>query len=181
VERWKTQDDGGAIPKSRIVILGFKDPQVLQLERSAPTPTHEAFMCVMQILASTKRSAWSSDIRNAFAQSRKTTRAQPLAASLPPGMAEAGYDLDPRQLLLCETEVYGLISGPSWLRQSLVSDLESLGYRRNPYDKCVMMLPPSGSVRNNINDGIVLIEVDDILEGGNAEHQKRMDKTSRSW
>jgi len=47
VERWKAQDDGGTIAKSRIVILGFKDPQVLQLERSAPTPTHEAFMCVM--------------------------------------------------------------------------------------------------------------------------------------
>ena len=43
VDRRKPTDDG-VIPKSRIVILGFKDPHVLQLERSAPTPTQEAFL-----------------------------------------------------------------------------------------------------------------------------------------
>ena len=142
VDRWKATDEGGVKAKSRIVILGFKDPHVLQLERSAPTPTNEAFTSVMQVLASTKREAYSSDIKNACGQSRKTTRQQPLAAALPPGMVEAGFDVDPRQLLLCETEVYGLISGPSWLRQSLVADLEAMGYQRNPYDRCIMTLPP---------------------------------------
>ena len=108
VDRWKNTDDGGTKPKSRIVILGFKDPQVLQLERSAPTPTNEAFTTAMQVLASTKRAAWSSDIKNAFGQSLKTTRSQPLA-----GLVETGFDLDPHHIMLCETEVYGLISGPS--------------------------------------------------------------------
>jgi len=179
VDRYKATDEGGVDAKSRIVILGFKDPQVLQLERSAPTPTHEAFMTVMQSLASTRRSAWSSDIRNAFAQSRKTTRTQPIAASLPTGMAEAGFDLDPRQLLLCETEVYGLISGPSWLRQSLVCDFEQLGYVRNPYDKCIMTLAPPDTAKQSddmLNSGIILIEVDDILEGGDDHHQRTIEK-----
>jgi hypothetical protein len=45
VDRWKATDDGSAKAKSRLVILGFKDPDVLQLERSAPTPTQEAFTC----------------------------------------------------------------------------------------------------------------------------------------
>jgi len=174
VDRWKATDEGGVKAKSRIVILGFKDPHVLQLERSAPTPTHEAFTTMLQVLASSRRAAWSSDIKNAFGQSMRTTRSQPLAASLPPGMTEAGIELDPRQLLLCETEVYGLISGPSWLRQSLVKDLEDMGYQRNPYDKCVFTLPPSGSAAEVVNDGAVLIEVDDILEGGNAVHREKM-------
>ena len=139
-KRWKALDEGGVKAKSRIVILGFKDPHVLQLERSAPTPTSEAFTCMLQVLASQRRAATSSDISNAFGQSAKTTRQQPLCASLPQNMLEAGFNLDPRQLLICETEVYGLISGPSWLRQSLVRDLEALGYRRNPYDKCIMTL-----------------------------------------
>ena len=99
----------------------------------------------MQIWASRKVEAWSSDIKNAFGQSMRTTRRQPLAASLPADMNAAGFNLDPRQLLLCETEVYGLISGPSWLRQSLVATFEALGYRRNPYDKCIVMLPPADS------------------------------------
>ena len=66
VDRWKPTDDGGAKAKSRIVILGFKDPHVLQLERSAPTPTNEAFTTIMQVFASTGVAAWSSDIKNAF-------------------------------------------------------------------------------------------------------------------
>eukprot|EP00973_Karenia_brevis_P029666 4091832-Karenia_brevis.AAC.1 len=46
-------------------------------------------------------------------------------------MLEAGFNVDSRQLLMAETEVYGLISGPSWLRQSLVADLAYMGYQRN--------------------------------------------------
>ena len=93
-----------------------------------------------------------------------------------------------RQLLMAETEVYGLISGPSWLRQSLVVQFESMGYVRNPYDKCIMTLPrqTSGGVlhpgkpqdksgRNPyVNEGIISIEVDVILEGGTDVHRKRM-------
>ena len=52
--------------KSRLVILGFKDPQVLALERSAPTPTQEGFTATLQVLASCGFDAWSSDIKNAF-------------------------------------------------------------------------------------------------------------------
>jgi hypothetical protein len=173
VERWKTTDEGGYKAKSRIVILGFKDPHVLQLERSAPTPTNEAFTVTMQNLASLKRAAWSSDIKNAFGQSRKTTRSQRLGAGLPSGLAEI-LGCDSRQVLSCETEVYGLISGPSWLRQSLVSDFEAMGYHRNPYDKCMMMLPSEDS-NFVINEGVILIEVDDTLEGGSAIHRKRME------
>ena len=163
--------------KSRIVIHGFKDPHVLQLERSAPTPTNEAFTTVMQTMASNKWEGWSSDISNAFGQAMKTNRRQPLAASLPPGLAAAGFDCDPRCLLLCKTEVYGLISGPSWLRQSLVACFEELGYVRNPYDRCILTLAPSdvGRNKNVHNVGVVLIEVDDVLEGGNAAHRKQME------
>ena len=74
-------------------------------------------------------------------------REVPIAAALPSGLYELeGKPVHPEQILVCETEVYGLISGPSWLRQSLVSDLEELGYVRNYYDKCVMTLP-AGSHR----------------------------------
>ena len=60
------QDDGTAAVKSRIVILGFMNPHVLLLERSAPTPTNEAFTSTMQVMASLGFYAVSSDICNAF-------------------------------------------------------------------------------------------------------------------
>ena len=192
VDRWKGTDEQTVIAKSRLVVLGFRDPHVLQLERSAPTPTSEGFTSVLQILASMKWDGVSADLKNAFAQSMPTNRTQKICSSLPPNMIEAGFNVDPRQLLICETEVYGLISGPSWLRQSLVSSLQDLGYVRNNYEKCAMMLPPvdTGKIRRSsdvagsaiapvYNDGVVLIEVDDILEGGSARHRSLMEKFYR--
>ena len=72
VDRWKATDEGGAKAKSRIVILGFTDPHVLQLVRSAPTPTNEAFTTVMQVCASNHWAGWSSDLSNSFGQAMKT-------------------------------------------------------------------------------------------------------------
>ena len=92
--------------------------------------------------------------------------------------------------MICETEVYGLISGPSWLRQSLVEFLEKLGYVRNPYEKCAMVLPPdrkallddkpSGGRKDPVNDGLILIEVDDVLEGGTQRHRKLMENSTKN-
>ena len=96
-------------------------------------------------------------------------------------MFEAGFKIDPRQLLICETEVYGLISGPSWLRQSLVTYLTKLGYVRNPYEKCAMILPPPVGSDSVENEGIILIEVDDVLEGGKARHKKLMEQFYRQY
>ena len=36
VERWKVTDDGAAKPKSRVVLIGWKDLDIFQLQRSAP-------------------------------------------------------------------------------------------------------------------------------------------------
>jgi len=58
VEKWKRTDDGGTKAKSRLVILGFKNPHVLQLERSAPTPTHEAFTTVLQRVRESEKSSY---------------------------------------------------------------------------------------------------------------------------
>eukprot|EP00973_Karenia_brevis_P085433 11855390-Karenia_brevis.AAC.1 len=66
-----------------------KDPHVLQLERSAPTPTSEAFTTTMQYLATAKSDGISSDISNAFGQDLKTSREQKLCVALPQGMQEA--------------------------------------------------------------------------------------------
>ena len=55
-----------------------------------------------------------------------------LATKLLPGVAHPA--VEPGQLLLVETEIYGLVSGPSWLRASLTVDLLAAGYVKNPYD-----------------------------------------------
>ena len=44
LDKWKLQDDGTMLAKSRNVLIGWKDPMIYQLERSAPTPTQEGIM-----------------------------------------------------------------------------------------------------------------------------------------
>ena len=54
------------------------------------------------------------------------------------------------------------------------------GYVRNHYEKCALSLPPSWAAKTKgtipYNEGVVLVEVDDILEGGNARHRALMEE-----
>ena len=119
------QDDGSVAAKSRSVLVGWKDPMIYQLERAAPTPTQEGIMVTLQWLASAKVTGRMADLTNAFGQARKTSRKNKLATKLPPGVTHP--KVGPGQLLRVETEIHGLVSGPSWLRASLTVDLLAAG------------------------------------------------------
>jgi len=172
VERWKEADSGGSKAKSRLVVLGWKGPDVFELERSAPTPTNEGLAMGLQHMASMGWACTSSDVKNAFGQGMKDSRRQPLAMTLPLGTTYPGAQ--PGQLLLLRTEAYGLVSGPSWWRKSLVHTLKGLGYRENPYDACVYTLPAEVKTLPAYNRGVVIINVDDLMEGGGHQHQANM-------
>ena len=121
LDKWKLQDDGSVAAKSRSVLVGWKDPMIYQLERAAPTPTQEGIMVTLQWLASAKVTGRIADLTNAFGQARKTSRKNKLATKLPVTHPKVG----PGQLLRVETEIYGLVSGPS-----LTVDLLAAGYRK---------------------------------------------------
>ena len=86
-------------------------------------------MVLLQWLASFRVSGMISDLTNAFGQSRRTNRETPLATELPKGVKHPSVPSG--CLLKVETELYGLVSGPSWLRASLSLDLQEAGYIKN--------------------------------------------------
>ena len=154
-------------PKSRWCVVGWSDPHVHQIERSAPTPSSAAVNTVLQVNASRRWSTFVRDVKTAFLQSRPTSRQTPLACRQPDDETLPG--LDPKQLLLLLTEVYGLVSGPAWWRSSLLKHTGKLGYKVCPYEPCVLVLPadrPSEPTR-----GLMVIEVDDVIEGGDEKHR----------
>ena len=87
----------------------------------------------------------------------------------PPGVTHPR--VGPRQLLRVEKEIYGLVSGPSWLRASLTVDLLATGCVKNPYDKCLFTLFSS----DETSEGQLLLDVDDFMEGGKETHRKTME------
>ena len=169
LDKWKLQDVGTVAAKSRIVLVGWKDTMIYHLERAVPTPTQEGIMVTLQWLASAKVTGRIADLTNVFGQARKTSRKNKLATKLPPGVAHP--KVGPRQLLRVETEIYGLVSGPSWLRAILTVDLLAAGYVKNPYDKCLFTLLSS----DETSEGQLMLDVDDFIEGGKETHRKTME------
>ena len=160
-------------PKSRLCAVGWQDPQIMEVERSSPTPLSTSLYACLQLAASRRWKTRVKDVKTAFLQSLPTTRSKPLACRLPRDETPEG--LDPRQLLLLKTEIYGLVSGPSWWRRTLLKvATENLNYVVNCYDRCVLTLPAKDPQPNALSEGFIVIEVDDIAEAGSEEHMKRM-------
>ncbi|CAE7497850.1 MOD1, partial [Symbiodinium microadriaticum] len=89
-------------PKSRWCVVGWKDPLIHQIERSAPTPAGNAVNTVLQLAASRRWTTFVRDVKTAFLQSRPTDRATPLACTQPKD--EPLPELHPEQLILLLTE-----------------------------------------------------------------------------
>ncbi|CAE7807940.1 unnamed protein product [Symbiodinium sp. CCMP2592] len=140
-----------------------RDPQIHQIERSAPTGIFEH-----------QRGRWDAhlrDVKTASLQSRPTDRKTPLACSQPKDEGLPG--LDPRQLLLLLTEVYGLVSGPAWCRSSFLQKVQKHGFRLCPYEPCILTLP--GEAPGSPTEGVIVIEVDDLIEAGGSSHRKKFE------
>ena len=162
----------GLSAKSRWCVKGWMDPDIHQIERSAPTPLTTSIYLTLQVAASRRWPASVKDAKTAFLQSLPTTRKTPLCVRMP-GEPFPGYSKS--QLIRLETEVYGLVSGPAWWRKSFLEVLvKEFNYRINPYDKCVLTLDSDDPTTGSPTQGIVVIEVDDVLEVGNAVHKRKM-------
>ena len=196
VDRWKPSEKFGVLPsdyytpgfkphkhpglgaKSRWWVVGWQDPMIHEIERAAPTPLTSSMYIFLQICASRKWKARARDAKTAFLQSKPTTRKNKLCCFMPKDETFPGYD--DRQLIQLETEVYGLVSGPAWWRRSFLEYMvANLHYRINCYDRCVLSL--DGPMAKDGEDpdkvktkGLMIIEVDDILEAGDDDHFKNM-------
>lgn len=50
----------------------------------------------------------------------------------------------------------------------------TLGYKLNEYDKYVLTLSSSSTSPTAKTEGFMVIEVDDIAEGGGTQHEEKM-------
>jgi hypothetical protein len=78
-----------------------------------------------------------------------------------------------RELLILDEGIYGLVSGPAWVRASAIESYVELDYVLNPYDRCVLALPAPAGARDQRAKGIVVLEIDLFFEPGDADHRRR--------
>ena len=165
--------------KCRWCVLGHRDPDMRQLERSSPTQTSSIYTFLF-VAAVLQREVTLGDIKSAFMQSDKDLSERPqgqLYASLLPGgipLADGTW-VEEISLVQLNAAVYGLVNAPSAWRKTIVRGIESLGYRRSCYDLCIFcLMHESGS------QGHILIEVDDLATQGNAVHVENMAKLQKT-
>ena len=121
------------------------------------------------------------DLKSPFMQSDKALSERPqgqLHASLPPGgipLADGTW-VEEGSLVQLNAAVYGLVNAPSAWRKTIVRGIESLGYRRSCYDRCIFwLMNESGPQRH------ILIEVDDLATHGNAVHVENVAKLQKTF
>ena len=167
VRRNKPSEQPGVPPtkKSRMCIRGDMDPDIMSLERFAPTVNTMNLSILLQIAANRGFLAEIADFKNAFCQSEPLHRANgPLYFQQP----KEGIDgLHPEQVVQIIAGCYGLVDSPLHWRKSLIAALKALGYVQSRLDPCIYKLYQAGRL-----EGAIAIEVDDLFMVGSPTHRE---------
>lgn len=157
---------------------GHHDPDLFDLRRHSPTPQTSSINTFLQVQACLQRKVEIADAATAFMQTSKTISASErpngkLYAEVPPGgiPLSDGTWVEEGSILELHVVVYGLANAPAAWRQTLKQALEGLDYRASRYEPCIYCL-----MKTDGPAGDVLLDVDDITEGGTDLHDSKMKK-----
>ena len=172
VRRYKPSEEVGvpASRKSRWCVRGDKDPDILELQRFAPTVATSSLQVAMQAAVNHDLEFKIGDLKSAFTQSMPLIRRR---GKLYCRQCRGGHnDLEEGQLVEIVLGCYGLPDAPLHWRRTLRRYLiGTLGYKPSRMDPCMFLLHVQGLLK-----GIVLVEVDDLLLMGKDEHHERVKK-----
>ena len=176
VRRWKPAEQPGAPPsrKSRWCVRGDRDPDILELDRHAPTVTTATLSIVLQIAATKRWPASLGDLRNAFMQSDPLRRLQGRLFTKQPSGGLPG--MDPRQIIEILAGTYGLGDAPAHWRRSLKKVLVELGLCQSALDPTVFKWYDGRHL-----GGLIVVEVDDLLMCGNPKFYEILEALQRRF
>ena len=182
IHTWKELDDiekaelgKSRKAKSRIVVLGYQDPNIEDIPRDSPTMHKETRSLLLQLCASRAWTIRSFDVKTAFLRGSKRD-SRTLGIEPVPEMRE--------RMKLQETEIcellksaYGLVNAPYLWYEELKENLCNLGFVMCPLDPCLFVLPDS---KNGIH-GLIGMHVDDGLCAGDGEFDKALQQLEKRF
>ena len=156
--------------KSRLVVMGFQDPDLEDIPRDSPTLQRDSRSLLLQLAASQCWYINSFDITTAFL--RGSRRDQRKLAIEPPEEMRSHMRLKPNEICELLKSAYGLVNAPYLWYCELRDTLLSLGFVMSPLDPCLFVLPSKDPKQKCKIDGILGIHVDDGLGAGNQRYQE---------
>ena len=165
---WKRIEDTPNSPKkakARLVIRGFRDPDLGQFTTASPTLSRQGRHAILTVAAQSMWRVFTLDAKTAFLAGDKSARTKPIYAELPKDLVkEMGYDAD--TIARIKKVPYGLSEAPlAWYRR-LTSELEFVGFEQVSADRCVYVL--RSKKRPGQILGIIGAHVDDLVVAGCA-------------
>lgn len=154
--------------KSRWIVRGDRDPDVFQVETTAPVIARDTMFIGLQLIASFGWTVFFADFSQAFMQGGELIRNEPLFCEIP--VHEELPDVEPGSLVAVKKTVYGLTDAPSAWNRHLDKALQGLGYRPSILDPCLYTL----HVQEQFH-GLIMVATDDLIHAGGREHGTRME------
>ena len=154
-------------PKARLIVLGYEDPQLCELDRDSPTLSKLARMLILQFAASSGWDIGSFDIRIAFLRGSDDSRQLGLE---PPIELRNKMNLADDEIVQLLKGAYGRVDAPLlWFREFQKGLLE-LQFTQSPFDPCLFTLQD----KRGQTCGLIGIHVDDGIGGGNEYYHHKI-------
>lgn len=166
--RWVLTTKGDGSPKARLVILGFQQPNLTEVQAAAPTMSRISRNCLLATCANLGLRLRSGDVTSAFLQTSKSLESQDLVAWAPPELA-CLFGASPDQPWLPLKIVkafYGLVHSPREWYEDVSNTLISTKWEKLVSDGCLFIL----RAEDDEIVGVAGIHVDDFLIGGRDGH-----------
>ena len=146
------------VPKARLVLIGWQDPELGRIATDSPTLRKETKHLVLSICSAQKWKVFGADIKTAFLSGDKSSRD---IYFKPPVELKEWLHLNSDDLFRLEKAAYGLAEAPRAWFLRLSREMREVGLQQSQLDPCLFTLRIKGQLC-----GVCGIHVDDILGGG---------------
>lgn len=158
---------GGYKIKCRWCIIGYKDPDLLELDRQSPTLSMDAYIMCLQVISSKQWTLMIADVEGAFLQGEPLRRNRgKIYVKLPKEGVPGQSSQDVVEIL---KTVYGLADAPRAWWFSFSNTLRQLGMKQSELDPCVFFWFHEQELQ-----GIIVLHVDDMVVGGSGVFHERV-------
>lgn len=186
--RWvlTTKSDGSS--KARLVILGFQQPNVAEIQSAAPTMSRMSRNMLLMTCANMGFRMRAADVTSAFLQTSENIESEGLTVWATPELAVL-YGASPSNPCLpmrVSRAFYGLVHAPKKWYDDVAKTLLSFGWKRMLSDGCLFTLWDGDQLV-----AIAGLHVDDFLIGGhefligghedNALFKSAMEKLEKAY
>ena len=166
--RWVlTYKDSGQ-PKGRIVLIGYEDPDLANIQSAAPTMSRRTRQLALQFASIRKWRLLKADVKAAFLQGEAKEADRSLFAIPVPELAQA-LQLEKNEVVQVLKSCYGLVHAPASWYQCIKKTLANLGFYQSRTDPCLWLFYTTDKEGNKITSGFVCAHVDDFVISGDEE------------